>query len=275
MKVDVVKLTDSYGEFVMTDVTPSFLNSLRRMLLSDVPKLAFDHITIYDNTSALFDEMLAHRIGLLPVPTDLTMVVPRAECTCEDEGCANCTVLYTLSKEGPGMVLSGDFVPAADAKYRIVDPKIPLVKLLEGQRVMLECAATLGTGRQHAKWQVCNAVGYNEYPIIKLGDSPLPPAVVERVSRTAPEDAIRVEDGKLKILDPVKASVYLRSVKKTYGLDEVEVSYETNRWIFRMETDGALAPLVALRKAVNLLMERLKEVEAEIPKLKEIEEATV
>jgi DNA-directed RNA polymerase subunit D len=273
MKLDVVELTDTIGVFDVRGVTPSFLNALRRTLLSQVPKLAIEDVTIYDNTSALFDEMLAHRLGLLPVPTDLNAFVPRKECTCNGEGCPNCTVLYTLSKEGPCMVFSGDLVPAADAKFRIVDPKIPLVKLLEGQRVMLEAGAVLGTGIEHAKWQVVTAVGYMEYPTIKVHPGPLPPAVAEKLQKTAPAGIVAIENGTLRVLDPVKAVAWIRSVKDLHDLDSVEVSYEPDRWVFRIETDGSLGPLVCLRKAVSIVMEKLKEVENEVPKLKPLEQA--
>lgn len=273
MKLDVVELTDTTGVFDVRGVTPSFLNALRRTMLSQVPKLAIDDVTIYDNTSALFDEMLAHRLGLMPVPTDLNAFVARKDCTCNGEGCPNCTVLYTLSKEGPCMVYSGDLVPAADAKFRIVDPKIPLVKLLEGQRVMLEAGAVLGDGIGHAKWQAVTAVGYTEYPVIKVHPGALPPAVAEKLQRTAPPGAVAIENGQLRVLDPVKAVAYVKSVKDLHDLDSVEVSHEADRWVFRIETDGSLDPVTCLRKAVSILMEKLKEVENEVPKLKPVEQA--
>ena len=74
MKLSVVELTPTIGVFDVTGVTPGFLNSIRRTLMALVPKLAIEDVTIYDNTSALFDEMVAHRLGLLPVPTDLNAV---------------------------------------------------------------------------------------------------------------------------------------------------------------------------------------------------------
>lgn len=271
MKLDVVELTETIGVFDVRGVTPSFLNAIRRTLLSQVPKLAIEDVTIYDNTSALFDEMLAHRLGLLPVPTDLNLFVPRKECTCNGEGCPSCTVLYTLSKEGPCMVYSGDLVPAADAKFKIFDPKVPLVKLLEGQRVMLEAGAILGSGIEHAKWQGTVAVGYMEYPTVKVGPGAIAPAVLEKLQKTAPHGAVVVENGTLKVLDPVKAVTYLRSVKDLYDLDTVQIGFEPDRWLFRLETDGSLDPVTSMRKAVSILMEKLKLVENEVPKLKPVE----
>ena len=272
MKIDVVELNQTNAVFDVRDVTVSFLNAMRRTLLSDVPKMAIDDVTIYDNTSALFDEMVSHRLGLLPVPTDLNLFVPRAECTCEGEGCPNCTILYTLSKEGPGTVYSGDLVPAADAKFRIVDTKIPIVKLLEGQRVMLEAGAVMGRGRQHAKWQAVTACGYTEYPTVKIGAGAIPAATLEKISKTAPPDSVVVEGNTIRVVDPVKAAPYLRSVKPLYDLETVELGREVNRYLLTIETDGALDPVAAMRKSMSIVMEKLREVEAEVPKLKLAEE---
>lgn len=275
--VKVIENSPTTAVFDIRGVTPSQLNALRRTLISQVPKLAIEDVTIYDNTSALFDEIVAHRLGLLPVPTDLNAFNRRwkdnnadpkeAACACAGEGCPNCTVLFTLSKEGPCTVYSGDLVPAADAKFRIVDPKIPIVKLLEGQRVMLEAGAILGEGREHAKWVSVNAVGFQEYPTVKLPAS-LPQATIEKMRKTAPEGALAFEGSSVRVLDVFKAATYLRSVRKLYELEGVEVGFETGRWVLRIETDGALAPAVALRKAIGLVMEKLKTVENDSGKLK-------
>lgn len=275
MELNVVELNDTTAVLDVKDATPAFLNAIRRTLVSQVPKMAIDDVTIYDNTSALFDEMVANRLGLLPIPTDLNAFVPRDQCTCENEGCPNCTILYTLSKEGPCTVYSGDLVPAADAKFKIVDPKIPIVKLLEGQRAMLEVGAVMGVGSRHAKWQAVTACGYTEYPTIKVGGGSLMPATAEKIQKTAPPGAVAVEDGKLRVLDAVKAAPYLRSVKPLYGLDMVELGTEKGRYLFTIETDGALDPISAMRKAVSIVMEKLKDVESDVPKLKLAEELPV
>jgi DNA-directed RNA polymerase subunit D len=282
MKLDVVELTPTIGVFDLRGVTPAFLNPLRRTMMSDVPKLAIEDVTIYDNTSALFDEMVAHRLSLLPVPTDLNAFnrrwkdnngVPKeAACTsCSGEGCANCTVLYTLSKEGPCMVLSGDLVPAADAKFKIADPKVPIVKLLEGQRIMLEAGAIIGIGSEHAKWQPVNAVGYMEYPSITIGNASVPPAVLEKMQKNAPPGALAFEGSNFRVADTMKALAYLRSVKDLYGLDHVTIGHDNDRFLFRVETDASLSPQAAIRKALSIVMEKLKTVESDVTKLKPIE----
>lgn len=267
MDLKVLENNETTAVLDVSGVTPSFLNAIRRTLLSQVPKLAIDDVTIYDNTSALFDEMVAHRLGLLPVPTDLNLFVRRSECTCNGEGCANCTVLFTLSKEGPCTVYSGDLVPAADQKFRIVDPKVPIVKLLEGQRVMLEAGAVLGTGIEHGKWQAVNAVGYQHYPTVKV-NGPLSAAALERAQRTAPAGAVQFEGNNVRVLDPRKATYFLKGIKELHPESPIELGIEQDRFVLTVETDGSLAPVVAIRKAISIVMEKLKWVEGEAPKLK-------
>lgn len=273
MKLTVKEMTATRALLLVEGVHHSFVNSLRRTMLAEVPKMAIEDVTIYDNTSALFDEIVAHRLGLVPIPTDLQAFVPRAECTCNGEGCANCTILYTLSKEGPTMVVSGDLTPA-DPRFKIKDDKIPIVKLLEGQRLMLEAASILGTGTMHAKWAPAQAIGYRELPRVEIRPTPaLPPDVYAHLQRTAPEGSLAFEDGKMRVLDEVKAYDFLRSVGNLHKLDMVKLSTEKDKFLLQVETDGAISPKEAMTKAVQLLMEKLKHVENEVPKLKQEEAA--
>lgn len=90
---------------------------------------------------------------MIPLPTHLDLLSFRDECTCNGAGCPSCVVHYTLSKEGECVVYSGDLRPE-DPMWAVVDKNIPIVKLMKDQRLILEAAAELGTGRTHAKWQV-------------------------------------------------------------------------------------------------------------------------
>ena len=116
MKIDVVTLKPKKAVLKIDGAELYLVNSLRRIMLSELPTLAIEDVVIYDNTSALFDEIIAHRLGLIPIPTDLSLLNFRDECTCNGKGCPNCTVRYTLSKEGKGegktTVYSSDLKPA-------------------------------------------------------------------------------------------------------------------------------------------------------------------
>src|SRR3989454_10440160 len=124
----------------------AYANSLRRVLVSDVPRMAIEDVEFplgpiraedgkeYESVAPLFDEMISHRLGLVPIPTDLQLFVPRATCpTCHGEGCPACTIIYSLNKRGPGGVTSGDLEPIGDSKLKPKDAKILIVKLGDGQ----------------------------------------------------------------------------------------------------------------------------------------------
>ena len=75
------RLDDTVARFTISGATPAFANALRRSMIGEVPTLAIEDVRIYDNTSVLFDEILAHRLGLVPIKTDLSQFVPRSKCT--------------------------------------------------------------------------------------------------------------------------------------------------------------------------------------------------
>ena len=109
-------------------------------MIGEVPTLAIEDVRIYDNTSAFFDEMLAHRLGLIPIKTDLSTYSTQENCTCGGAGCPGCTVTFTLSVEGPKTVLSSDLIPQ-DPKATPVYDNIPIVKLAKGQKLVVEARA--------------------------------------------------------------------------------------------------------------------------------------
>ena len=70
LKVRVVRVEGNEMEFDLIGVDPSIPNALRRILLSDVPTMAFDRVFLFNNTSIIQDEVLAHRLGLIPLKAD-------------------------------------------------------------------------------------------------------------------------------------------------------------------------------------------------------------
>lgn len=57
-------------EFDMIGIHPFLANTFRRLMLSDVPSMAIDKVHVLNNTSIIQDEVLAHRIGLIPLKAD-------------------------------------------------------------------------------------------------------------------------------------------------------------------------------------------------------------
>lgn len=269
MKVQVVSSNDRRLELRVEDTSPAFLNGVRRTLQADVAKLAIDDVTVYDNNSALFDEVIAHRLGLLPIPTDLKSFNRRADCTCGGEGCPSCTVLFTLTAEGPGVVHAKQLQPV-DPRFAVAEPDVPVVRLDKGQRVMLEATAILGSGSDHAKWCPVTACGYREWPTIRIkGPLALPTAQRRELAALLPASAVEVrDDGTLVVKDDAKAAQYLHAAAGLYDLDNVEFGHEPGVYLFLVETDGSLTAKAAFQEGLRLLMERLKAVEEQVAELK-------
>ena len=201
MKVNVKELKPKKAVIEIKDTKPYFVNALRRVMISELPKLAVDTVVIYDNTSALFDEIIAHRLGLIPIPTDLSLLTFKDECVCKGKGCPNCTVRYTLSKEGEGTIFSGDLQPA-EKSWAITEDKIPIVELFEDQRLILEVEAVLGRGKEHAKWQAVTAPGYRMETVIEF-DKKKAGDLKEFVNKL-PKDLVEIKGDKLELKDITK-----------------------------------------------------------------------
>ena len=95
MEVDILELSERSAKFVLSNVSTSFANSVRRAMIADVPTLAIEYVNLYDNTSVLYDEQLVLRLSLIPLITDIETYVPQAECNCGGGGCPACEVSLT------------------------------------------------------------------------------------------------------------------------------------------------------------------------------------
>jgi len=136
-----------------------YANALRRICLNGIPIFAIDTIDIIENSSVLPDEGLAHRLGLVPIKTDLGRFNEPAKCDCESEtGCSNCKVMLVLDSGDTDVTktILTDELTSEDDSIKPVSDKIPIVQLAPGQRVKVECYARLGRGREHAKWNSSN-----------------------------------------------------------------------------------------------------------------------
>ena len=152
--------------FVLMDSTPSFANIIRRTTIEEVPVMAIEEVEFRKNNSILYDEMIAHRLGLLPLSTDLKSYNLPSECKCEGKGCARCQLKLTLKSKGPCMVYASD-IHTRDAEIRPVYTKTPIVKLLKNQSLEIEATAVLGQGKEHVKWSPGH-IYYKNKPSIEI-----------------------------------------------------------------------------------------------------------
>lgn len=154
--IKIIESSDSHIKLLLKGIDRVYANAIRRFAISEVPCMAIDEIVIHDNSSVLYDEILAHRLGLIPLTTDLEGYILPQDCDCKTSlGCTKCRVLLVLdavATDEVKTIYSGDLV-SEDTRVKPSVDNIPIIKLAPGQKIKLEAYAKLGKGRTHAKWQ--------------------------------------------------------------------------------------------------------------------------
>ncbi|MEM2109495.1 MAG: DNA-directed RNA polymerase subunit D [Candidatus Odinarchaeota archaeon] len=254
---DLVRNGDKL-RFTLEDLDASIANSLRRIMISEVPTMAIEEIYVAENTSPLFDEIIAHRLGLIPLKTDLDNYVPKDKCSCQGVGCSRCQVTLSLDRKAEGeneTVLSGD-LKSDDNNIIPVSPNIPITKMQRGQRLTLEAYARLGTGKEHAKWEPVSACFYKYKPIIEL-DTEKCNLCGDCVSE-CPKKIFKMEKNKLILENVDDCILCLECVNKCKS-KAINVSYDKNKLIFTVESTGALPPERIVLEALNIFDSKLIE----------------
>jgi len=144
MVIKLINKSDNKLSF-KTDMNLSLANAIRRSI-NYIPLLAVDSLEISKNDSALYDEMIAHRVGLIPLKNDKLRL--SKECGCEkEEGCTKCATKFKLSVTGPCTVYSTDLSPKTEVIY-----KMPITILDKDQELEFVATAKMGLGVDHAKF---------------------------------------------------------------------------------------------------------------------------
>ena len=258
MEIEVKNQTDDEITFIIRDAEVPFVNAIRRIAMMEVPKMAIEDVYMVQNDSAMFDEVLAHRLGLTPLVSDLDAVdglVMPDNCDCGDH-CPKCSVSLTLNKSGPGVIYSKDLV-SSDSKIKPVYDTIPLLKLKEGQNVELEAIAQLGIGKDHAKWVPTTVCAYKQYPEITFDED----VDVDYACVDACPKGILVADKKkgiVKVKD-IEECTLCKACERACETDYIHVGYQENNFIFKIETDGSMPPKEVLLKACDVLSDKADE----------------
>lgn len=194
-----------------SDIPRQYINALRRLSISQVPTFAIDDVVVLENSSVMHDEAIAHRLGLIPLRTDLERFVMPHNCDCNSTlGCSKCRVLLVLdaaSQDKTKVITSADLISEDDV-VKPVNSEIPIVSLAPGQKLKFEAYARLGTGKSHAKWQPTSVAVVKDSK--REEDSIL---VIESNGALTPEEivieAAKILGSKVKDFDSVIQSLSL------------------------------------------------------------------
>ena len=270
MKVKLRTNEKFFAQVEFEDVNYSFVNSIRRSLVSMVPCLAIHEVDFhmgslgayideesgeekeYESISAMFNEIVAHRIGMLPIPTDEKTVEAFADSIGDDSKQPD--IMYSLHKQGPCTVYSGDLEPVnGDSSLVIPETSVPIVKLAEGQAILVYAKAKMGTARQHAKWQTAVAPRFYQAPTLTVSSGKGSKTVID----VAGKENFKKKGKNHIIDDPVKAHEAIKKLESLWNDEDAQnamtVTRNKTHFILEFETTGAMEAKLALEQALKSL----------------------
>ena len=253
MEIEVRSQSDDEIVFVVRDAEVPFINAIRRCAMVNVPKIAIEDVNIIRNDSAMFNEVLAHRLGLTPLVSNLEAIegLPLPEDPEWEDYTSG--VMFSLKEEGPKTVYSKDLI-SSDSTIKPVYDTIPLVKLKEDEVIDIEATAKVGYGKEHAKWMPTTVCAYKQYPEITFNDDV---DVDYDCASACPRGVLKSDkrSKKIKILD-IESCTMCKSCVRASANGYINVGYHENDFIFRIETDGSMPPKEVLLKACDVLGEK-------------------
>ncbi|KAJ3315888.1 DNA-directed RNA polymerase core subunit rpc40 [Boothiomyces sp. JEL0838] len=280
-KVVVGSLNEMDMEFDLIGIDAAIANAFRRILIAEVPTMAIESIFFHDNNSVLFDEVLAHRIGLVPLnadprlfefrqwddtPTDLNTIVFRLEVKCTTNPKALPDEVDPKQKYINSNVYSKDLIwqpkgaqeeVFADKPIKPVHDDILLAKLRPGQSIVMDLHAQKGVGKEHAKWSPVATASYRLLPDIQIlkpitGDDAI------KFQKCFPKGTIEIEKGQAYVANPRKDTASRECLRHKEFEDKVRLTRVRDHFIFSIESTGALTPDALFESAAQVLIDKCK-----------------
>lgn len=232
-KFEQLKKTKHGVYYHVKDTSVTLLNALRRAINNSLYSFAIEDVTFFENSSALFNEYIAHRLALVPLKSD-------------EKASPDLKVTLSLEATGPTVVYSKD-LKSTDDTVKPALQHIPIISLGENQSIRLEAVAVYGGPKQHAKFQNSLA-SYMHYPELKIKGSKA------EALKVIPKGAV---DESGKVVNPEKLDVDKLS-------DDVSVIPKENEFIFYIESFNGEDPDKVLQRAVSILREKAEELKTEL-----------
>ena len=260
MKVKILSKDDRKVKFLLEDSNPQFANSLRRIMISEVPVLAIQIVDFTINDSVLYNEMIAQRLGLVP------LVFKSKDFHFKDKHedgktCSGCEVVFAINKKGPCMVYAKD-MKSSNPDVQPLFGDIPIVELFEDQKLKLEAHAFLGFGKDHARHQGAIASYRYSATANTKGKIDNPKECVD----VCPKDALKTDGKKTSVNND--CDLCMECVKTCKPEGSLEIVADPTKFIFAVESVSGLEPNDLVMQAADILKKKVKDFEKEAKKIK-------
>jgi DNA-directed RNA polymerase subunit D len=267
LEIRILQKEGNCLKFLINGISTPIANALRRIMIAEVPSMAIDDVIVIENSSPMNDEILAHRLGLIPLKTDLDSYFLPEDCTCQSElGCNQCSVTLTLevdAKESIRTVYSKELV-SSNPDITPVNDKIPILKLACNQSVRVECYARLGKGKVHTKWQPVSACAYKYASMIRINQKKC--NVCEQCIKACSKNILGKDENLITIVESEKCDLCNECVN-VCPMDAIQIENLKDTFIFTLESTGALTTDRIVYEANKILINKTNEFQDQLVKI--------
>ncbi|CAH1404446.1 unnamed protein product [Nezara viridula] len=285
--IKVIKHDSSEMEFDIIGIFPALCNAFRRILISEVPTMAIEKVTMIQNKTIIPDEILAHRFGLIPLKANPRLFQYRmpGDLVGTDRDTLNYELKVKCVKNPHRRaghyrledmylnyeVLSKDikWIPFGDQKllYKeedmgAIQDDIVIAKMRPGQELHVKLAAVKGIGKDHAKFSPVGTATYRLHPHIKLLDDVIDDQA-ERLKQCFSKDVIEVVNKsghKIAQVKNTRIDMCSRNVHNEPQLkDKVEIGRIRDHYIFTIESVISSPPDELFRESVKIMKKKCAE----------------
>ena len=291
VKIEIIEERDNHVTVILKETDRAFANALRRTLMSNVPKMAIHRVRfelgtiedsqtgeVYESVGALPDEVIAHRLAMIPIPT-----FHDEFCFLEDDpgneglpreewGTPASQIIYHCSARGTAeghLVTAGDLNVLGEEKLQIPEMyrDIPITKLYTGQYIEFYAYAVLGVGSNHAKWNPVSGVSFSSRKIATIA-KPKKASVLWDLDLT-----INKSDFKNKKLEDVqKVETLIREMHHVGDgterigdfADAITIEDVPGEYLFSFDTDGSMTARTAFSMGCQALASRFSNLDGQL-----------
>ena len=287
VKIEILEETENHVSLLLKETDRAFANAMRRTLMSNVPKMAIHRVRfelgtitdsqtgeVYESIGALPDEVIAHRLAMVPIPTFhdefcfLEDDPGNAGLPREEWGTPASQIIYHCSARGTPeghLVTAGDLNVLGEDKLQIPElyRDIPITKLFAGQYLEFYAYAVLGVGSDHTKWSPVSGVSFKSRKIATL-EKPTKAKVLWDLDLS-----IKKSDFKNKKLEDVHMVEKLIDDMHHVGAgtariddfaDAITLEDVPGEYLFSFDTDGSMTPRTAFAMACKSLSSRFGDI---------------
>jgi len=295
MELDIKNISDCEIQLELKKAKLSIANSLRRIMMSEIPILAIEIVRFEINTSVFHDEFISHRLGLIPIRSDkVGQFRYTRECDCNTH-CHRCACYFELDiscdkltksvystdlqLKFPGKNDFGQniFPVHFSGTNKLIEKKPILISRLKpGQRLKLTAIAKKGIGKEHAKWNPVSSIKITQIPFFFIDfekiDNNLKHLVKKKifdilldfkeVSESNTNRITHIDDslGKknMTFSDPILIKLVEFFLKNKIDPRKIlQKKKDRVDFCILVETTGVLDPLVVFKESIRILKQKL------------------